>query len=162
MNNEFYKRYEGYSNAELLKIIKRPEAYQPEAVQTANKILESRDVSEEDHMEADQFYIDEAETNEIRKEQINKAKGAVFDILEPFIKPGTEVKAARWVRIFLVILFLQYIWLLIKTILDIIKVIRYDHYDIYILLYFPALVYIPVLFYLIYKKRRWGVVLVIR
>ena len=47
MNNEFYKRYEGYSNAELLKIIKRPEAYQPEAVQTANKILESRDVSEE-------------------------------------------------------------------------------------------------------------------
>ena len=42
MNFDFYHQYKDYPNTELLKIIKRPDDYQPAAVAIATKILGER------------------------------------------------------------------------------------------------------------------------
>ena len=48
MKIDFRQQFKDYSNIELLKILQRSDAYQPEAVEAAGKILGERKVSPEE------------------------------------------------------------------------------------------------------------------
>jgi hypothetical protein len=161
MTLNFYDEYKNYSNIELLKIIKRPDDYQPTAVEAAKQILQERTVSEDEVSEADNYYQSINKAKQLKKDKVDVYKEKVTDFLEPVVKPGPEVSPAKWVNILLVAITLQYVWSLFNTARSLISFLKCKtcRFEIITFLPFVSLVYVPVIFYLLFKKRRWGWIL---
>lgn len=163
MEFDFYKQYKGYSNIDLLKIIKRPEAYQVEAVAMAKKILNERMVSPEE-IEYVEKYYDAIEDNvKNKKEKIDFYKRKAADFFEPVLHPSEKVEPAKWVNIFLLVIALQYAWSLFKQIKWLVNFSKcvYCEFDFTFFLEILNLIYIPLIFFLIYKRKRWGWILLV-
>ena len=159
---DFFQRFEHYSNVELLKIIKRPEDYQPEAIEAAQQILSIRNISEEDQQEAELYFEDIELNNRLRKEKIEGYNRAIVDFLEPILKPSNKVSPNKWLAIFLVLVAIQYIYMLVKAIIDLVRYIdRGIPIDWLFTINLFGIVYIPFLFILLYKRKRWGWILLL-
>jgi hypothetical protein len=182
MNFNFYDQYKNYSNTDLLKIAKQPDNYQAAAVEAATQILNERQVSETEFQQVDKYFQDIDAKEQLKKDKINFYKEKTVDFLEPVLKPTTEVKPHKWINILLLVIALQYLWTLFingKHLIDFIgfvidckqqgfdlsnRPITYwrcasSLFDITIFFEFISLIYVPVIFYLLYKKRRWGWIL---
>ncbi len=167
----FYNLYKDYSTTDLLKIINRPDDYQPAAIDAATRILQERQVSEADIQEANNIATDEQ--NIIAYKQ--KAK----DFLEPVLQPSTEVQPQKWLNILLLAVAIQYVWTFFINGRDIINFIaavidcqKYgdsllhetvtywscfsSRFNVMLFLELFSLIYMPITLYLLYKKYRWG------
>jgi hypothetical protein len=157
----FRDLYKNYSNIELLKIVRQPGVYEASAIEAASSILTGRDVSEDDMEEVDNFIRDV--NNEVQKKQRKKdaISNQAADFFEPILAPTEEVKPSKWLNMFLLLLTLQYareIYRTIKHFVRYLKCLNCD-LDFYIFLDFISLIYIPVIFYLLFKRKRWGWIL---
>ena len=161
MNFDFYEQYKEYSTVELLKIVKKAADYQPGAVEAAKTILAQRQITQHELEEAEHLIKEEEEQGKAFSNKINSYKEKAADFFEPIINPGTEVKPVKWLNILLLFTGLQYVWVLYDTIKSLLLFIkcRYCSFDFSIILLLVNLIYIPLVFYLLYKKRRWGWIL---
>jgi len=69
----------------------------------------------------------------------------------------------KWFRLFLLVLGLQYSWSLIQTLIGVYKTIvggRPGRFDLTFLIDIVTIIYLPCFYYLLYKRKRWGWILV--
>jgi hypothetical protein len=161
MQDLFRARFQKYSNIELLKIIKRPDDYNPEAFSVAKEIIASRTITDEDNREAE-IYFREIELKErAKREKIESYNKKLEDFLEPVIKPGSSIKAGKWLNLFLTLVAVQYLWYLFKAIKHFIQFYQYESlgFDLVMFSDYIILLYVPLVFYLLYKRKRWGWIL---
>jgi hypothetical protein len=180
MSFDFYELYKDFPTAELLKIARRPEEYQPEAVEAASRRLSERVVAPEDEASVQTFY-EEIELEARQKaEKLDVLKGQAADLLLPILRPGTNVSPQKWLNIFLLMIGLQFAWQLIQSLTMVCRTIflvvfaagfgvhepiGFENAASHLLNYdflfnVVELLYLPLFFYLLYKKRRWGWILV--
>ncbi len=161
MKFDFYNQYKDYSNSDLLKIIKRPNDYQTEAVDAATQIVKDRQVSEMEISEVEKYYTDIDKTGQFKKEKISSYKEKATDFFEPILQPGTEVKPGKWINILLLVIGLQYLWSFYNTVTYFIAFLQCNncHFDFSVFFQFISLVYVPVVFFLLVKQKRWGWIL---
>lgn len=182
MNFDFRDKYKDYSNIDLLKIVRRPTEYQVAAVDAATQILSARDVTQSE-IEQVENHFNELNTEAIRKvAKINSYKEKTADFLEPVINPTSEVKPEKWLNILLLVIGLQYLWILCINIIGLVKFIKYviecksygfdrstetvsywicfsSRVDPFIFFQILTLIYVPIIFYLLFKRKRWGWIL---
>lgn len=158
MNQDFYQQYKGYSNTELLKIVKRPAEYQPKAVTVATQILTERQVTQEEHLIVDQYYHDIDSSANAKKQKVDFLKHKAADFFEPVLSPSENVQTSKWVNILLLAIAIQYAWLLFETSKRLLTYIQCDacSFDIIFFIDLSALIYVPLIFFLLFKRRRWG------
>lgn len=161
MDFNFYEEYKNYPAIDLLKIIKRPGEYQPEAVEAAMKILSEREVSQTDIDAADVYLNDIDSKAEAKAEKIKAYKDKATDFFEPILKPGPDVKPAKWLNLLLLLIVLQYLWTFYNSTKTFILFLqcRTCDFDLIVALIIFNLLYIPLVFYLLYKRKRWGWIL---
>jgi hypothetical protein len=161
MDFDFYKQYKSYSNTELLKIVRRPVQYQAAAISAATKILAERQITAEELRFVDQYLkgIDVAAI--AKQEKISALKDKSTDFFESVLNPGEKVDPKKWVNILLLALGIQYAWALYGTVRLLIYSFLFDrwHWDIDTLLAYSNLLYVPLAFYLLLKRKRWGWIL---
>jgi hypothetical protein len=146
---------------ELLKMLRAEHKYQPDAINAAKALLEEREVSREDITAVDHYFLDlETRQNEKRKKQADR-KHSVLSIFSPLVQPGEKVDLQTWLRLLLLFLSIQYAVSFYQTIKSFIQFL--DCADckagFVTLLSFLSLGYVPVIFYLLWKKRPWGWIL---
>lgn len=161
MNFDFHQQYNSYSNIELLKIVKRPDDYQPAAIAVATQILNERQVSPEEIQLVDEYYHNIDNSIKTTSEKIDALKSKAADLFEPILQPGEKVEPNKWVNILLIALSIQYAWTLYNTIKEFINFIQ-CHYCTwrlgnYVNLF--MLIYIPLIFFLLFRRKRWGWIL---
>lgn len=155
---EFLELYKDYTNVQLLKIVNRPEDYQPKAVETAKILLEIRNVLDSEIKEVENFYLN-IKQNEINKqEKINFLKKKAIELVQPIILPNEEFKPRIWLKIFLIVLALQYVWLLYKSVSYFIVQANYN-FDFFLFIQIIALLYYSLILYLLFRKKKWGWIL---
>src|SRR6185295_2461365 len=108
MNVDFYQEYKDYSNIDLLKITKRPDDYQPAAVQAATEVLSERVVTPDEIEFVNQYYQEIEDDTKVRKEKIDAYKNKATSFFEPVINPSENVEPDKWVDILLLVIALQY------------------------------------------------------
>ena len=161
MNFDFYQQYKNYSNIELLKIVRRPDDYQPAAVAVAAQILHERQVTPAEISSVDEYFLDIEKSAKAKKEKIDALKNKATDFLEPVLHPGEKVEPNKWVNILLLIIAAQYAWSLFNTAKGLIRFFQCDYctFDIGFLIEYLTLLYVPLIFFLLIKRRRWGWIL---
>lgn len=158
MNFNFYDQYRVYSNVELLRIISRADEYQPEAVEAASLVLKDRNVTEEERAEVEQFFADK----NAKAEKIEAYKDKAKDFFQPIVQPEEDVKPAKWLNIVLLLVAVDFLWEFYRAVKDTISRSKcadcpVDPFSL--LLSISGVVYLPVIFYLLLKRRRWGWIL---
>lgn len=161
MNFDFYQEYKEYSNTELLKIVKQPTDFQPAAVAVAQQILTERGVTNEEMQLVDDYYRDIHNTARLQTEKIELFKNKVADLLEPVLHPGEKVEPDKWVKILLLAIGIQYAWTLLNAVGKLVTVFqcKYCHFDFAFVGDILTLLYVPFIFFLLFKRRRWGWIL---
>ncbi|MBO9565239.1 MAG: hypothetical protein J7621_20860 [Niastella sp.] len=161
MDFNFYDQYKLLSNVELLKIVRNPAGYQPAAVEAAAQLLAEREVPQTDIDEAETYFQEIEEKAKSKAEKINAYREKAADFLEPITHPGPDIKAVKWLNIFLVVVALNYLWTLYLTVSSFIRIsaCRNCGFDYTHGLQGLYLLYIPVVFYLLIKRKRWGWIL---
>ena len=161
MNFNFHDQYKDYSNIELLKIVRQPNEYQTNAVEAATSILKKREISETDIQQVDTYFNEIEAKAKLKSDKLNSYKEKAADFLQPIIKPGSEVKPAKWLNILLLFIGLEYAWTFYNSIKRFVYFSRCDGctFDVTMVLTIVTLMYIPVIFILLFKKNRWGWIL---
>jgi hypothetical protein len=161
MDFNFYDQYKTLSNVELLKIVRNPTGYQPAAVEAATRLLAEREVPQADIDEAEGYFQEIEDKAKSKTEKINSYKEKAADFLEPITHPGPDIKAVKWLNIFLVVVGLNYLWTFYLTVRNFVRILgcRECGFDYTHGLQGLYLLYIPVVFYLLLKQKRWGWIL---
>ncbi|MBO9203508.1 MULTISPECIES: hypothetical protein [Niastella] len=161
MDFDFSQQYKDYSNVDLLKIVRQAENYQATAVAAAQDILRDRKISDEEMSAVDQYLQDLDNAEKDKKEKMDALKNKVTDFLEPVIHPSEKVEPGKWVNILLLVIAVQYVWMLYKTVWALIRFFqcRLCTFDVSVIFLLLTLMYIPFIFFLLFKKRRWGWIL---
>lgn len=161
MNFDFYQLYKDYSNADLLKIVKQPGDYQTSAITAATQILKERQVTAEEIQFIDDYFHDIESSARIKKEKIETIKTKAADFFEPVLHPSEKVEPNKWVNMLLLVIAIQYAWTLFKTAKELINFLHcnYCSLDIIFFAELLTLLYVPLIFFLLLKRRRWGWIL---
>ena len=109
----------------------------------------------------DQYFLDIENTEASRKEKIEAIKKKGDDFFEPVLHPGEQVDPKKWVNILLLIMAVQYGWSVLLTARQDINFFQCDQCGFEPVIFFElgSLVYIPVIFFLLFKRKRWGWIL---
>lgn len=161
MNFDFYHQYKHYSNIDLLKIVKRPSDYQSAAVEAATQILSERGVTSEEIQFVDQYFQDMDSASKVKRERVDALLNKGTDFLEPVLNPDENVEPGKWVNILLLVIAIQYIWIMFITARGLIRFFQcaYCSFDIMLFTQILTLLYVPIIFFLLFKRRRWGWIL---
>ena len=158
----FLDRYRQYSNVNLLKIVARPDDYQPDAVTAAKAILSGRTVTQEEENEVDLHFQKIALDQSQKEHRVESYKKAIDEFIQPITRPETRLSPVKWLPLFLVLLAIQYVYQVGSTVLDIVKYIRFRAAFDWSLMYsLLGIGYFATIFYLLFKKRRWGWILLL-
>lgn len=161
MNIDFYQLYKDYTNTELLKIVKRPADYQPAAVAVATQILNERQVTAEEIQFVDQYFHNIENSVKTKKEKYDALKTKATDFFEPVLHPSEKIEPNKWVNILLLVIAIQYAWSLFNTAKRLISFLQCDYcsFDVTFFAELLTLLYVPLIFFLLFKRRRWGWIL---
>jgi hypothetical protein len=161
MSIDFYQEYKEYSNTDLLKIVNQPTDFQPEAVAVAQQILTERVVTNEEIQFVDEYFKGIQKSAKLKSENAELLKSKVADFLEPVLHPGEKVEPDKWVNILLFAIGLQYAWTLFNAAKRLLIVFecKYCHFDFAFVGEILTLIYVPFIFLLLFKRRRWGWIL---
>ena len=159
---DFLQEYEHLSTSTLLAILQQPQDYQPEALSAARTLLAGRTVTEDDTVETAQ-YIEKLENErESRKSQGKLLQDKLAYLLEPVINPKATIEPRRWVNLLLAGITLLFAWnLYVLARLYIMKfgppsVIPLTIED---MVFTIRVAYLPVIVFLLYKRRKAGWIL---
>ena len=159
MQSDFYNLYKDYSTTELLKILRQSADYQPDAVAAAEHLLNTREISEQDREYVDKHFQLIEESIKAREQKLQGYKAVVTDFLEPVLEPSAPMNPAKWLKFVLLLIVISYTWSFYSTIVHFIHLFGYnDHhlFDVSDSADVLNLVYVPIVFYLLFKRNRWG------
>jgi len=158
MNLDFQQQFKDYSTVELLKIVKRPGNYQPTAVAAAEQLLRERQITAHELQVVEQYFQDLDNFLKLKKEKADALKSKVTDFLEPLLQPGENVAPTKWLNILLLVIAIQYTWILYQTIQRLVSFFQCFtcSFDITLFAETLTLFYIPLIFIFLYKRHRWG------
>lgn len=156
---DFYDEYKDYPNLELLKIIRNPRDYQPLAVAAASQILDERQVPDEEISSLDQSLHALAEAERYKREKFARMAAKTADLFPPTAQPHKEVEPSKWVNLLLLVIAAQYAWMLFGMTKHLIRWLSRQFFDWFDYINFLPILYVPFIFFLIFKRRRWGWIL---
>ncbi len=161
MDFDFLAEFNKYSTIELLKIIRRPANYQKAAVEAATIILGKRNISHQEYEEVEKFYNAIDLQDENLKEKTMAYKQKVTNVLDPFLIPDDKVRPFKWLSFLLLIIAIQYLWELPTIVRYFIFLISDNEhfFEITTVIYIVQLLFSPIIFWLLLKKRPWGWIL---
>ena len=145
MNISFHDQYKDYSTVDLLKITMRPKSYQHGVIMEVTEILKARVITQAD--------LDNAERHLRENELATPMKGLLANIFKV-----SSYNHEKWLNIILAIAVFEYLHLLytdIKVFDYVLNGQDYPYRMIYALSYIDLL-YLPFVFYMFYKRMRWG------
>jgi hypothetical protein len=153
----YLQAYNEYSTFELLKIVNRPGNLPKEAVAAATEILKKRPVSMEDLTELKQYFRDQDNAAKTDKEKPGGLKITSPTIFGPTL-PDEEIGPPKWLHILILLMALHYAWTLYTAVTQLIFLMECDNCKQFVLRYvsFLPLFYIPLAFYLLFKRSPWG------
>jgi len=162
VNFDFLQKYRGYSNVELLKIVKRPEGFQPAAVAAANHLLIERNVTLEEIQIADAFFSQTDANAKAKQEKKEAFVRKLADFFEPILHPGRKVEPRKWIHILLLVLVVKYFIAVVDIMRGVISSLQsYDRpFELIDLWPCVSLLYIALIFILLFKRKRWGWILI--
>ncbi|SIO54031.1 hypothetical protein [Chitinophaga niabensis] len=131
MHFDFYERYKDYPDTELQKITQQPDAYQPDAVDAALRILKERGVKEE---KVNSIHLLDS-----------------FEITE-------EAKPPKLLTLLLVLLALEFLWKFYNTAKVFFYDGSIRDTSVLLISFIPF-VYSVFVFYLLLKRKSWGWIL---
>ncbi|WP_343303644.1 hypothetical protein AAHN97_18975 [Chitinophaga niabensis] len=131
MHFDFYERYKDYPDTELQKITQQPDAYQPDAVDAALRILKERGVKEE---------------------KVNS-----IHLLDSF-ELTEEAKPPKLLTLLLVLLALEFLWKFYNTAKVFFYDGSIRDTSVLLVSFIPF-VYSAFVFYLLLKGKTWGWIL---
>lgn len=131
MHFDFYERYKDYPDTELQKITQQPDAYQPDAIDAAFRILKERGVKEE---------------------KVNS-----IHLLDSF-ELTEETKPPKLLTLFLVLLVLEYLWKFYGTAKMFFYDGLIRDTSVMLISFIPF-AYGAFVFYLLLKGKPWGWIL---
>lgn len=145
MNISFHDQYKDYSTADLLKITMRPGSYEHAAFIEATEILKTRVITQADVDKAEDDFREDASAGPKKELLIN-----IFKI--------SSYNHEKWLNVILVIAAFEYTHLLYTDITLIIPVLSGQDYPYRIVnvMSYIDLLYLPFVYYLFYKRMRWG------
>jgi hypothetical protein len=161
MSFDFYSQYAGFSNVELLKIVQRPGDYDSTAVKAAEALLGERSVSKEESLKVQQYYQEIDEKHKAKQDRLHSLNAIIEDFLEPILKPSEEILPYKWIRILLLVLTIQYLFELYKSIRIFIAFFNCIDcsFDVYLFTSLISIAFTPLLIYLLIKRNEWGWIL---
>lgn len=161
MNFDFNQQFKDYSTVDLLKIVKRPGEYQPTAVAAAERLLQERQVTPHEQQLVEQYFQDIDRFLQVKKEKADALKTKATDFFEPLLQPSEKVQPSKWVNILLLIIGVQYAWTLFQTVKRLINFFECFtcSFDITLFAETLTLFYIPLIFIFLFKRHRWGWIL---
>lgn len=161
MELNFYDRYKLYSTVELLLIINQPKKYQKKAVETAKHILAERHISEEEKEKALNSLNVITTREKIAKSNTRQIQKKWGNVLRMIVTPSEELNIEKWLNLSLVLLVVQFLHQAFKLVQDIFdfKSCYNCNYSFLNLIPHLSLIYIPIVFYLLFKGKRWGWIL---
>lgn len=131
MHFDFHERYKDYPDTELQKITQQPDAYQPDAVDAASRILKERGVKEE---KVNSIHLLDS-----------------FEITE-------EMKLPKLLTLLLVLLVFEFLWKFYNTAKVFFYDGSIRDTSVLLVSFIPF-VYSAFVFYLLLKGRTWGWIL---
>jgi hypothetical protein len=154
---DYHQAYKDYSTFELLKIVKRSGNLPKEAVTAAMEILKTRSVTMEDLQELNQYFRDQDNAAKTNKETPGGLKVTSTDIFGPTL-PDEEAQPPKWLNILILVMALHYAWTLYTAVTQLLFLMQCDDCKRFVLRYvsFLPLVYVPYAFYLLFRRNRWG------
>lgn len=156
---DFYERYKTYSNKELLKIVKQADDYQSDAVATAEQILNERKLTEEEVTSIEKELQEESIAKFLKK--ADSADVQEDTLLESVLHYKRHTDSPQWIKVLLALIAAQYVWLLYLTSKVVVSFFRCAicRFEPFLVFQLFTLTYVPVIFFLVYKRRQWGWVL---
>lgn len=159
MTIDFYAEYKNYSNAELLRIVRQRDEYQSQAVEAATKVLERRQVSEEEIKSVDDALQDLAFAKQYESERFGRLKAKTAELFSPVFQPHENIEPSKWLNFLLLVIGIEYVWMLFGASKGLIRIFSHRHIWWGQFIDLVPVVYIPIIFYLLFKRRRWGWIL---
>ena len=160
---EFTERFKTYSNTELLKIIDNPDDYQPLAVEAANAILSSRQLTDEDFANARAELGTQRQEKKVqdkkKKDFENKVKDigtSVLSAVNPI--PAETPNPDRIIKIISIVLGVLFLFQLYKEFGMIIFMFTDSEAqrETGMALYFLPLIIIPIAIILFFRRNKLG------
>lgn len=181
MTFDFQEQFKHSPTIELLEILHHPENYQPAAVDAASAILKERQVTVT-ALEQAKNAFDENDVNGQSKKERTVDDGETSYLLDSILQPQHNARPAKWPVVLLVILAVPYLWILYVRGTHVLIFFRYvlecksNGFDTsnepvtifsciasvmssQLVMNIFSVVYIPAIFYLVYKRRKWGWIL---
>ncbi|HEY1163890.1 MAG TPA: hypothetical protein VGE90_01960 [Chitinophaga sp.] len=159
MEFNFRESFQSYSNVELLRIIDEADKYQPEAVEAARDILGRREVHDSDYETMNSFKT-AVVVPAMPDDQTSHEDISAF--LESLVKPENDPRVPRWINMLLLVQFLLWAWWLTGYAIYMRNITESKTWSMdavnLLRMIWPVL-YIPVASYLLYKRKRWGWIL---
>jgi len=112
MTFDFQKRFANYTTVDLINIINNSSDYQPAAVEAASQILKERNVTETEIRDMQQTWAKDKTAANPNANNTVPGEGEIIDLLEPAVQPAGQLNARKWVNILLIVLAVQYMWVL--------------------------------------------------
>jgi hypothetical protein len=94
----------------------------------------------------------------VRKEKMEAYKTKAADLFEPVLRPSENMAPDKWLNLFLFVVALQYVWLLYNKVkgLQAFLQCHYCSLDVGLSYELLPIFYVPLIFYLLLKRKRWG------
>jgi hypothetical protein len=162
MELDFTQIYKRTPTVELLQILEQPKLYQQAAIDAAREELLERGIAPDEVESVRQKLEQEAAVKARRAYTREVRTKAVFDFLGPVSRPREAVTPVKWLRIFLLVVAIEYVWSLVMVVRGIIVTIQINDYRIgaFDAIYLAGqLCYPPLVFYLLLRRRCWGWIL---
>lgn len=163
MITDFTEKFKTYSNTELLKIIGNPDSYQPLAVETANSILLSRQLTDQEFAKAKaelETQIQEKEAQDKKKKDFgNKVKNIGASVLSTINPIQAETpNTDKIIKIVSIVFGGLFLFQLYKE-FGMISFMFTDNsakWDFSMVLYFLPLIVVPTATVLFFKLKKLG------
>lgn len=160
---DFTKRFATYSNSDLLEIINNPNNYQPLAVETAQTIFESRQLSDHEIGTAKAELVTLRQEKEAKgqkaKDLENKVKNIGMSVLSTVNPIQTETLSSdKIIKIISIVFAGLFLFQLYKELgmISFMFTDRRAKWDFSMLLYFLPLLIIPTATVLFFKRKKLG------
>jgi len=156
MNQDFLAYYSTLPNVELLNIKANQQNYQPEAVEAALFVLQSRTVTGEDHQALEEIIVSEKQ-QELQKKEKKEALNTLTQKIAETYRPGKRKNLRQQLMLFCTGLSILFLYRAFHDIrIAYYAISRGYFFNSYTLLTLFDLIATPLMIFLLFKRKKAG------
>ena len=155
MKEDYSKYLRTLTNQELIEITLDSDIYEIESIKKAHEIISERNISKEDINYATLHFIKAQDKQTDQANYISSFQKKAIDFFKPIFSHDEDITPKKWVNSFLFLVGIQVVWgfIVILTSLN-------AYLDSVTIIYYGlVLSYLVVIVFLLYKKKKWGWIL---